>query len=77
MFLAYSNKLGCGGSLVVSLLGSVVLIVAMFGLNSCLTRGAPLVVPGPEAAASVGEAIDAPAAPAEEPRTVDDFDAPG
>ncbi|BAM03234.1 hypothetical protein [Phycisphaera mikurensis] len=76
MLVAFSNRLGCGGSLLVSLVGSIVLIVAMLGLNACFTRGAPLVVPGPDAPASVGEAVGGTEASAT-PRTAAEREASG
>ena len=45
MLFAYSNRLGCLGSLGVSLLGSLVLIVLMLGFNGCLFRSSPAPTP--------------------------------
>ena len=59
MFFGYFSNLGCGGSIVLSLIVSALLMLALFGLNSCFTAGAPLVVPGPGAPDTVEQAVDA------------------
>ena len=66
MLFAFSNKLGCGGSLLVSVIGSMILLGLMLAVNSCLAGGAPLVAPGagPGAPESVSEAVEPEGAPA-------------
>lgn len=64
MLIAFSNRLGCAGSLLVSLIGSVILLGLTLALNSCLAGGVPLVAPGaPPAPVSEGAAPGGDATP--------------